>query len=139
MIVRHLIYIALLHVAGCIPATATLVPEIRDRVVNGTGEPIAGAKVRVTSADLSNDEPAFAVTTDRRGRFHRAEQTRRFMAPLVPAHAISPGFVATASHGGARSSPKHFGRNELLMMHAFGVTNKSRSYDLGDLVVYDGG
>lgn len=119
---------------GCVPATFTVVPEVRGRVVSPAGDPLAGAKVRIAPADPESDIRAAAVTADDLGRFRRAEQTRWGMVLLVPVDAIAPKFVATASHANRESAPSTFGGG-LTHPHHFGFTNKSESFDIGDLIV----
>ena len=125
-----------LHLIGCIPATATLVPQVSGRVVSGGGVPIHGATVRVAPEDKALADRSFTLKTDRRGRFRRAEQTRWSLAPFLPIDAIGPTFVATASHENVQSAPAHFGGG-LTHLHFFGMGNKSKSFDLGDLTVYE--
>jgi hypothetical protein len=131
-----LVAAVVLHLSGCIPATATLVPQVSGRVVSAHGVPIHGATVRVSPEDEALAERSFAVKTDRRGRFRRAEQTRWSLTPFLPIDAIAPTFVATASHENVQSAPAHFGGG-LTHPHFLGIGNKSKSFDLGDLVVYE--
>ena len=128
---------ALLHLAGCLPATWTVVPEVSGRVVTAAGEPAAGAKVRIARADdESSGERPVEVAAGRDGRFRRREQTQWTIVPLLPLDGIAPQFVATASHEDLASPPRPFGGG-LSHPHHFGLTNKSKSFDLGDLVVYE--
>jgi hypothetical protein len=127
---------AVLHLSGCLPATWTVVPEVKGRVVTATGEPAAGAKIRIVPADDSSEGRSVEVTADGRGQFRRAEETQWTMVLLLPLDAIAPEFVATASHAGRQSAPEKFGGG-VMNPHHFGLTNKSESFDLGDLVVYE--
>jgi hypothetical protein len=102
--------------------------------VTPTGEPAPGAKVVIAPADGSSETPTVEVRADQRGQFRRRERTRWTIVPLLPLDALAPEFIATASHDGLESAPKPFGGG-LAHPHRFGLTNKSESYDLGDLVI----
>jgi hypothetical protein len=128
--------LALLLLAGCLPATARLAPAVEGRVVNRVGDPVAGATVTVAPVSSAADDRAFEVRTDRQGRFRRGERSRWYLAVFVPTDGIAPELEATASRGAARSIPKRFGGG-LDHPNFFGVTNIRRAFDLGDLVVYD--
>ncbi len=125
---------ALVHLAGCLPATGSLVPALRGRVVDSMGQPVSGAKVTVAPVDPTVEIRSFAISTDRQGRFRRGEQAQWFLAILVPTDVIAPEFEATATRGEARSTPKRFGGG-LIHPQYLGITNKRRTFDLGDLVV----
>jgi hypothetical protein len=126
--------VLLTFAAGCLPATTTVVPGVRGRVVTLDGRPVSGATVSVVSADPESGGPAFEVTTKRDGGFHRRAQTRWVMAVFLPAHAMRPKFIATARHGHFDSHPETFGGDYLIYVHFFGV-GKAESFDLGDLVL----
>lgn len=102
-----------------------------------TGEPAAGAKVRIVPANGSSERHEVEVTTDTRGQFHRGEETQWTMVLLLPLDAIAREFVATAFYAGLESAPSRFGGG-ITNPHHFGLTNKSESVDLGDLVLHEG-
>ncbi len=122
--------------AGCVPATGTIVPRVSGRVVDMAGTPVADATVKIVRADSPDEKPR-KINTDAQGRFHRGEEKRWFLAVPVAAHAVEPEFIATASHDGKQSTPKRFGGEQLYEQQFLGVTNPSEGYDLGDLVIYE--
>lgn len=122
--------------AGCVPATGTVVPRVSGRVVDTGGTPLAGATVKIVHADSPDEKPR-KINTDAQGRFHRGEEKRWFMAVPVPAHAVEPEFIATASNDGKQSTPRRFGGDKLYKQQFLGVTNQSDGYDLGDLVIHE--
>lgn len=121
--------------AGCVPATTTVVPRVSGRVVDAMGTPIGSAEVKIVHADSPNEKPR-KINTDAQGRFHRSEEKRWFLALPVAAHGLEPEFIAAASHQGKESVPQRFGGDQLRMQQFLGVTNPSKGYDLGDLMIY---
>ena len=124
----------LVHLGGCLPATWTVVPEVRGRVVTATGQPAPGAKVVISPAETSSKTRALQVRADARGEFRQREKTRWTIVPFLPLDAYAEEFIATASHAGLESAPVQFGGG-FKHPHHFGLTNKSESFDLGDLVL----
>lgn len=129
--------IATILLAGCVPATCTVVPEVRGRVLTQAGQPVADARVKISSEAPSSDQPAVEATTDAHGQFHRNEQTRWTIVPLIPLDAIAREFTATASYAGSESEHKRFGGGGIVNPHHFGLTNKSPTFDLGDLILQE--
>jgi hypothetical protein len=125
----------MLLLAGCLPATWTIMPAVRGRVVTATGAPAAGATVRIVEAGAPSEiASAVEVNAGADGRFVRAEETRWTIVPLLPLDAIAPRFIATASRAGVESDPKEFGGG-ITNPHHLGITNRSGPFDLGDLVI----
>ena len=128
--------LALFMTIGLGGCATTVVPPVRGCVVDGAGTPIAGATVTIAPVDSPQEKPRH-VKTDRLGRFARREERRWFVALPVAAHAIGFEFSATASYEGTQSAPKRFGGG-LLTQQLFGLTNRSKLYDVGELVVPNG-
>jgi hypothetical protein len=131
---KWIVAIALLMLScGCLPATSTLVPEIKGRVTTLDRRGVPGATVIVVPADPQQTAPAFEVISKRDGRFYRRAQTRWYLAPFLPAHAMGPELIATARLGNLETQPKLFGHS-YTNARFFGL-GKVELFDLGDLVL----
>lgn len=126
--------VLILQIEGCIPATTTIAPQVSGRVLDISGKPVDGAEIRVAIVDSHAGAASWKAASNARGQFHRDEQTRWCMAPLLPADFIAPEYVAVATRNDLHSAPKRFGRG-IWNFHFLGLTNKTESFDLGDLVL----
>ena len=135
--VRHgLLATIVSGLAGCLPATYTAVPRLTGRVLDAAGRPVPGATVAVNVDGSGPGDRSWVLDADARGVFTRPEETRWWVAPVLPLDFLSKTYVAVASAGPRRSRSKAFGGG-ITNYHYLGLTNPAAAADFGDLVVED--
>jgi len=95
-----LIYLLVLAVGGCVPATYVEVPALRGRVVNPGARPAGDAVVQVLRDSDHAEVATFHTNAD--GTFSRPEQGR-FYFQFAGADGVLTTYSVTATASGRRS------------------------------------
>jgi hypothetical protein len=95
-----------LFLSACVPATFTVVPEIKGRVLDSAGEPVPGAHVDVRA--LPEGARKFSLTCDESGRFYRGEEAQWGLY-IFPMDNFGRQYEAVSVVNGQSSNTKKFG------------------------------
>jgi hypothetical protein len=119
--------------AGCFPATFAMVPDIKGRVIDQSGQPVPTATVHIANTrNVGGYRVDTTVSCDASGKFYRKERARWGM------YIVPMDLFATQLEAIARDESRQSARREFygpVTMRPFGLIGSRAVVDLGDLTL----
>jgi hypothetical protein len=124
-----LFVLAATSLVGCIPATFVRIPAVRGRIIDADGKPIADAVVTIQAISNTSFE-INSITTDKAGRFSRAEASN-WIIYFLPQDRWFPRYALSGSIGKRSSALIEFEGGQV---KPFGI-GKSKIIRICDLPI----